>query len=134
MMWCCTERTSARARKTGAAAEVEAFSNTMRLTIISDNNFPFEEEQGSISSAVATHGMIAGMLLSMSEAWRMAFNDRVTRVQPQYKEQCMHVAVVDDSSLSLTSEDVGAVDTWVCIPATHPGWQEVAIQEVDWTT
>ena len=79
-------------RKTGAAGQVEAFFNTMRHTTnIGDNNLQFEEEQGSSNRAVVTHLMIEGIKnfinkdsmktwISVGDAWRMTFNDRVTQV------------------------------------------------------
>ena len=64
----------------------------------------------------------------------MVFKDTVTPVQPQNEEQCMHSGVVDVRPLSMTSYDVGAVKRWVYRPATHPGWQDVAIKEAELTT
>ena len=82
--------------------EPEAVFKTMQpSTNIGDSNFLFEEEKGS-SSGQTTRG-IEGIkafletkaLMSMGEACREAFHDRVAQLQPQYKAQCTHVEVVE---------------------------------------
>ena len=67
---------------TGVAGEGESFSNTTLLTAnISDHTFPFEE-QGSSNGAVATRGIVKGIIkfinkdntkamVSMGESWRV---------------------------------------------------------------
>ena len=110
-------------------------------------SLPFEgEERVSGSGAEATYGMIKDCeklftkdnvtaLMSMGEAWSIAFNDWVGRMQRHYEEQCMHLEVVDDSALSLKhSYDVGAIKTWVCMPEAYPGSQEVAFKDAEWST
>ena len=108
------------AGKPGSAAEVKLATN------VTDDDLPYEgQEEGRNCRAVATtHGMIESVkksinmdnveaLMSMEEAWRPAFNDRVEQVMPQYKEQCRNLEVENDSALPLKSFDVGAVKTWV---------------------
>ena len=50
------------------------------------------------------------------------------------KAQCTHLDVEDDDGLPpLKSCCFGAVKTWVHRPTTHPGLQEVAIKNAEWT-
>ena len=71
--------------KQGKAGEGEAFFNTIRLTTnVGDNNLPFDEEQGSSSDALATHGMIEE---DNVKALMWMGNERVAQVK-HYKKQC----------------------------------------------
>ena len=95
--------------------EVEAFFSTIRITThVSDNSWPFEEEKEKPRGIVASHRVVEGIK-------KFIRKDNV-------KAFMTHLEVADDVAVSLKSYDVGAVRTWVHIPTTHPGWQEVAIK------
>ena len=76
---------------------VQSLSNASRR---SKNNLLVGEQEKPNQWIEATHGMIDSIrffskkknnlkaMMSMGDAWRSAFNDRVSRVHPQYKDIC----------------------------------------------
>ena len=68
--------------------------------------------------------------MSMGDAWRLAFNDRVARV---HQGAVHRIGVVGSRALTLNSHDAGSVETWVQLFASHPHWQAAAIKEPEWT-
>ena len=46
--------------------------------------------------------------MSLGDAWKQAFSDRVGEVHPQYKQQCKNTKVLDDSAPSFKKYELGS--------------------------
>ena len=57
-------------------------------------------------------------LIWMRDAGKRASDDRVARVNPQYKKSFPNLEVLDNSALTLKSHDAGSV---TCSPRTQTG-------------
>ena len=126
--------------------EVETLFTTMGLTMnLSDGNRPFgEEERSNDHGAEASYDSIESprhsvhkdnikALMSMGDALKRTFSDRVAPVHPQNKKTCPNIDILKNSALTLKSHGAGSDKTWVHLPPSHPIWQAVAIKEPEWT-
>ena len=90
-----------------------------------DDHLPHEvqKEGSSRVSVEITFGMIESIkrfiteedvkaLMSLGDALKHAFNDRVGEVHPQYKQQCDNIEVLNDSALSSKRFGIGAIKTF----------------------
>ena len=70
-------------------------------------------------------------LMPLEDAWPQAFNDRIDKLHPQYKQQCNNTIVLSDSAHSFNIFENDVIKTWVRVPRSHPGWSSISIK--DWT-
>ena len=72
-------------------------------------------------------------LVSMGDAWKRTFNDRVARVNPEHKKTIPNLQVVDKSAVIKKKPSCGFSQNVGTLHNTHPIWQELYINEPEWT-
>ena len=110
-MWRSTERFQRLIQ--GSRDQVDVFFTSLGLTShVMDDNLPYEVQDGSSTYTVdTTYGVIESIkrfiatdtvkaLMSLGDAWMQAFSDWVGEVHLQYKQECHHIAVLNDGALS----------------------------------